>query len=111
MSRATVEQARAPVMGERARAACALTPPGQKRRRLLVMLGACADANGGECKPSPALLIERVAGIETKVKLFSILKRLEEEGFIRRRREGGYDLLFLGDGDEPTTDDGKDGPQ
>jgi hypothetical protein len=86
-----------PIMGERARAACALSVEGGKRRRLLVLLGAVADANDGVCCPPPALLIERIAGIEDKGKLFAILKRLGDDGLIRARQGGGYELLFLND--------------
>jgi hypothetical protein len=91
-----VGQGRAPVMGERARRACALSIEGEKRRRLLILLAACADADGGECRPSVELLLERVPSIRDKAKLFSIVKRLEADGFIRvLPRGGGYELSFL----------------
>lgn len=87
-----------PVLGWRARAALALDVEGQKRKKLLVLLSACADGNGGVCCPSPGLLLERVPAIRDKAKLFSILKRLEADGFIRVLPRGaGYELTFLDD--------------
>jgi hypothetical protein len=86
-----------PVMGPLACRACSLSIEGAKRRRLLILLAACADANEGRCCPSPALLLERVPALKgDKAKLFSVLKRLADDGFIRvLPRGGGYELLFL----------------
>jgi len=71
---------------------------GEKRRRLLVLLGAVADANGGRCCPSTELLLERVPSVRDRAKLFSLLRRLGEDGFIRALpRGGGWELLFLDD--------------
>ena len=90
---------RPPVMGLRARVACRVEVEGEKRRRLLVLLAAVADGNDGVCRPSPALLLERVPAIRDKAKLFAILKRLADDGLIRPLpRGGGYELLFV-DGD------------
>ena len=58
-----------PIMGERARAACRLSVTGTKRRKLLILLAAVADANDGHCvltRATRAMLIERVPGIEDR---------------------------------------------
>jgi hypothetical protein len=84
----------APAAGDRARCACRLVVEGEKRRRLLVLLAAYADGNGGVCAPSPADLIARVKGIDTERRLRSLLRRLEADGYLRRRPEGDIELLF-----------------
>jgi hypothetical protein len=87
-----------PVMGERARAACRVPVGGEKRRRLLVLLGAVADANEGRCCPSTELMLERLPAITSAGKLYGILRRLADDGLVRALpRGGGWELLFLDD--------------
>jgi hypothetical protein len=88
-----------PVMGVRARRACALPVEGEKRRRLLVLLAAFADGNDGVCRPSTGELLGRIPAMRDAKKLFGVARRLEEDGYIRlvrgRGSGGGWELLFL----------------
>jgi hypothetical protein len=60
-----VEGVGVPVMGVRARAACVLPVEGVKRRKLLVLLAAYADGNGGVCNPPVDELLGRIPAIES----------------------------------------------
>jgi hypothetical protein len=92
---------RPPVMGERARRACALAIEGEKHRRLLVLLAAVADANDGESRPSTALMLERIPAMGDAKKLYGVARRLEQDGFIRQLPKGaGFELLFLEGGEQ-----------
>jgi len=98
--------ARPPVLGERARAALALSLEGEKRRRVLTLLGAFADGNDGQCSPSTDLMLERIPSITSAGKLWGVLRRLQEDGYLRQLPKGaGFELLYL----DP--DNGSDGEQ
>ena len=89
-----------PIMGELARAACRLPVEGAKRRRVLILLAAVADANSGSCvltRATRAMLIERVPGIGDRRKLGALLGRLERDGLIRRPGGGVVELVCLED--------------
>jgi hypothetical protein len=87
-----------PVMGERARVACGLAVEGTKRRKLLVLLAAYADANGGACAPSTEALLERIPAIGNAGKLYGLVRRLADDGLVRQLPRGaGYELTFLDD--------------
>jgi hypothetical protein len=87
-----------PVMGPLARAACGLPVEGVKRRKLLVLLCAYADANGGVCRPPTRELLARIAEIRDAKKLFGVARRLEEDGYLRvLPKGGGFELLVGGD--------------
>jgi hypothetical protein len=87
------EQAQ-PVMGPLARRACSLEVEGAKRRRLLVLIAAYADA--GVRNPSPDGVLARIPAIPNAAKLQGVRRRLVEDGFIRRLPRGaGFELLFI----------------
>ncbi len=87
-----------PIMGDLAKAACRLPVEGVKRRKLLVLLAAVADANQGSCvltRATREMLIDRVAGIEDNKKLGALLHRLEQDGMIRRPGRCVVELVCL----------------
>jgi hypothetical protein len=89
-----------PVMGPLARRACALPVEGEKRRRLVILLAAYADANGGRCAPSTGELLARLGSVRDAKKLYGLVRRLDEDGLVRqfpRSRGHGFELLFLDD--------------
>jgi hypothetical protein len=89
---------RDPVLGELARRALCVDAGGRKRRKLLVLLAAYADA-GVEDPPLQALM--RRAGIPTAHKADALLRTLETQGLIRvdwaagRPRRNHYELLTI----------------
>jgi hypothetical protein len=87
-------------MGPLARRACSLPIEGAKRRKLLVLLAAYADANDRVCAPSTAALLERIPAIRDAKKLWGIARRLETDGLIRQLPKGrGFALTFVADAD------------
>jgi hypothetical protein len=89
---------REPVMGPLARRACSLSIEGEKRRRLVVLLAAFADANDGACAPSTEALLERIPAIGNAGKLYGLVRRLADDGLVRQLPRGaGYELTFLDD--------------
>ncbi len=95
----------APVMGERARAACRMQVDGEKRRKLFILLCAYGDANGGVCNPPTDEMLRRVPAIGGAQKLYGLLRRLEADGLIhqRTRRDGpplGFDIYLDPEGSE-----------
>lgn len=96
MSVATSERVCPPVMGERARVACGVEVGGAKRRRLLVLLAAYADAGGGVCNPPVDELLGRIPSIGSAQKLFGLARRLEADGLIRQLpKRKGWEMVFL----------------
>ncbi|HSZ70217.1 MAG TPA: hypothetical protein VK756_07635 [Solirubrobacteraceae bacterium] len=83
-----------PTLGGRARCASRLVVRGRKRRLALILLGAIADANGGVCRPDIDDLIARVPNLYMRRDARALLRRLEADGYIRRRPEGEIELLF-----------------
>jgi hypothetical protein len=87
---------RVPVLGPLARRACALEVEGGKRRRLLVLIAAYADA--GVCDPTADELLARIPAIRDAGKLQGCTRRLIEDGFIARLPRGaGYELFLEGE--------------
>ncbi len=85
-------------MGPLARAACALPIEGTKRRKLLVLLAAYADGNGGVCAPSTGELLARIPAISNTGKLYGLVCRLADDGLLRQLPRGqGFELLFQTD--------------
>jgi SOS-response transcriptional repressor LexA len=88
---------RDPILGERARRALLVDAGGRKRRKLLVLLAAYADA-GVEDPPLQALMGR--AGIRSSRQADALLRALEEQGLIRvdwargRPRRNHYELLI-----------------
>ena len=100
MSEATVTTERPeevqPIMGPLARGACALPIEGSKRRKLVVLIAAYADA--GVCHPSTHALLERIPEMKGSAKkLYGCVRRLQEDGLIRQLpKNSGFELLFPG---------------